>query len=212
MSREVARVNQQELDQGVPDSASWHQDFRDTAWVSALRKITHSTNVAGAQVFVGNLSPELVEGDVLCVFSQFGEIDDLVFPRDDKSGKPKGFCFIKFEDWRSTVLTVDNFNNAELLERALKVDHHRPLERVNAKTNKTVEQRLSEAQAGSSFRDVEGPYSFDAGVNLFARNEASSSGAGDWRAEREAAEKKRRKAEKKEKKKAKKHRSADNSA
>ena len=44
---------------------------------------------------MGNLALELVEGDVLCVFSQFGEIDDLIFPRDDRTGKPKGFCFIK---------------------------------------------------------------------------------------------------------------------
>ena len=30
--------------------------------------------------------------------------------RDRKSGKSKGFCFLAYEDQRSTVLAVDNLN------------------------------------------------------------------------------------------------------
>ena len=30
--------------------------------------------------------------------------------RDKKTGKTKGFCFLAYEDQRSTVLAVDNLN------------------------------------------------------------------------------------------------------
>ena len=45
--------------------------------------------------------------------------------RDRETGKSKGFCFLKYDDQRSTVLAVDNFNGALLLGRTLRVDHSR---------------------------------------------------------------------------------------
>lgn len=46
-------------------------------------------------------------------------------PRDPESHKPKGFSFLMYEDQRSTVLAVDNFNGAKVLGRTLRVDHVR---------------------------------------------------------------------------------------
>ena len=37
--------------------------------------------------------------------------------RDQKTGKSKGFCFICFEDQRSTVLSVDNLNGIKVSYR-----------------------------------------------------------------------------------------------
>ena len=34
--------------------------------------------------------------------------------RDKKSGKSKGFCFLCFEDQKSTILTVDNLNGSKV--------------------------------------------------------------------------------------------------
>jgi RNA-binding motif X-linked protein 2 len=48
---------------------------------------------------------------------------DLHMPRDKETGKPRGFCFLMYEDQRSTVLAVDNLNGAKVLERTLRVDH-----------------------------------------------------------------------------------------
>jgi hypothetical protein len=38
------------------------------------------------------------------------QVEDLHLVRDKGSGKSKGFAFVKYEDQRSTVLAVDNFN------------------------------------------------------------------------------------------------------
>ncbi|XP_067948572.1 RNA-binding motif protein, X-linked 2-like isoform X2 [Watersipora subatra] len=43
--------------------------------------------------------------------------------RDKKTGKTKGYAFICYEDQRSTILAVDNFNTSKILQRTIRVDH-----------------------------------------------------------------------------------------
>ena len=76
-----------------------------------------------AYVFIGGLSYDLTEGDVLTILSQFGEIVDINLPRDKATGKTKGFGFVMYEDQRSTVLAVDNMNGAQVLGRTIRVGH-----------------------------------------------------------------------------------------
>jgi RNA-binding motif X-linked protein 2 len=54
---------------------------------------------------------------------RWGEIVNLNLLRDKKTGKSKGFAFICYEDQRSTVLAVDNFNGITLAGRSIRVDH-----------------------------------------------------------------------------------------
>ncbi|KAJ9101211.1 hypothetical protein QFC21_003430 [Naganishia friedmannii] len=105
--REINRINQREIELGGDGTtASWHDDYKDSAYV-----------------FVGGLPFELTEGDVITVMSQFGEIVDINMPRDKETGQPKGFAFIMYEDQRSTVLAVDNMNGGTVLGRTIRVDH-----------------------------------------------------------------------------------------
>ena len=46
---------------------------------------------------------------------RYGEIVNINLVRDRKSGKPKGFCFLAYEDQRSTVLAVDNLNGFKVV-------------------------------------------------------------------------------------------------
>ncbi len=68
---------------------------------------------------------QLTEGDVITIFSQYGEVMDINMPREKDTGKKRGFGFIMYEDQRSTVLAVDNLNGAKVLDRMLRVDHVR---------------------------------------------------------------------------------------
>lgn len=67
----------------------------------------------------------MTEGDIIVIFSQFGEPVYLNLVRDKESGKSKGFAFLKYEDQRSTDLAVDNLGGATIMGRVLKVDHTR---------------------------------------------------------------------------------------
>ncbi|TFK25986.1 RNA-binding domain-containing protein [Coprinopsis marcescibilis] len=102
--REINAINEKELELGL--TASWHDEYKDSA-----------------RIFAGGLHSDLTEGDVITIFSQYGEILDINMPRDKETGKPKGFAFLMYEDQRSTVLAVDNLNGAKVLERTLRVDH-----------------------------------------------------------------------------------------
>jgi RNA-binding motif X-linked protein 2 len=88
--------------------ASWHADYRDTAYI-----------------YIGGLPFELSEGDVITIFSQFGEPAYINLIRDKETGKSRGFAFLKYEDQRSTDLAVDNLGGAVIMGRTLKVDHTR---------------------------------------------------------------------------------------
>jgi RNA-binding motif X-linked protein 2 len=88
--------------------ASWHADYRDTAYI-----------------YIGGLPFELSEGDVITIFSQFGEPTYINLIRDKETGKSRGFAFLKYEDQRSTDLAVDNLGGTVIMGRTLKVDHTR---------------------------------------------------------------------------------------
>ncbi|TFK94253.1 hypothetical protein K466DRAFT_657929 [Polyporus arcularius HHB13444] len=102
--REINKINEKELDLGI--KGSWHDDYKDSAYI-----------------FIGGLHRDLTEGDVITIFSQYGEVMDVNLPRDKETGKTKGFGFLMYEDQRSTILAVDNLNGAQVLDRTLRVDH-----------------------------------------------------------------------------------------
>lgn len=69
------------------------------------------------------------EGDVSTVFSQYGEIADVLLVtssdqmRDRKTGQSRGFAFVAYVDQRSTDVAVDNLNGVNICGRLIKVDH-----------------------------------------------------------------------------------------
>lgn len=91
---------------GIDTKNSWHNMYKDSAWI-----------------YIGALAYDLSEGDILAVFSQYGEVVNINLVRDRKTGKSKGFAFLCYQDQRSTALAVDNFNGIKLLNRVIRVDH-----------------------------------------------------------------------------------------
>ena len=106
--KSIARLNDAELAACTLPAASWHTDYRDTAYIH-----------------IGGLPFELSEGDVLLLFSQYGNPVHVNLVRDKDTGKSRGFAFLKYEDQRSCDLAVDNLSGASVLGRVLSVDHAR---------------------------------------------------------------------------------------
>ena len=160
--KEIMRINEEELRLGLSEERSWHAQYRGSAWV-----------------FIGGLAQRLTEGDVICVFSEWGEVEDLHLVRDDATGLSKGFAFLKYEDWRSTVLAVDNMNGVELLGRTLRVDHKLSYEPPKAKAERDANGRALPAEqrtvplpmeAGHAYKakELASDFNIAHGVNLFA--------------------------------------------
>ncbi|KAI3898957.1 hypothetical protein MKW92_011970 [Papaver armeniacum] len=50
-------------------------------------------------------------------------VGGIPYDLTEATGKSKGFCFLAYEDQRSTNLAVDNLNGATVLGRVIRVDH-----------------------------------------------------------------------------------------
>ncbi|KAL0832772.1 hypothetical protein ABMA28_000937 [Loxostege sticticalis] len=118
--KNVLKLSEREL--SGKSKTSWHDQYRDSAWI-----------------FVGGLPYDLTEGDVICVFSQYGEIVNINLVRDKETGKSRGFAFICYEDQRSTILSVDNLNGIKILGRTIRVDHCEQYRAPNADMSKIDE-------------------------------------------------------------------------
>ena len=64
--KNVQKYNDLELERGIAGTElSWHHQYKDSAWI-----------------FIGGLNYDLTEGDVVCVFSQYGEIVNVNLGED----------------------------------------------------------------------------------------------------------------------------------
>ncbi|CAL9101143.1 unnamed protein product [Musa textilis] len=104
--KRTQKINSTEAALGISEEASWHAKYKESAYI-----------------FIGGIPFDLTEGDLLAVFSQYGEVVDVNLVRDRSTGKSKGFAFLAYEDQRSTILAVDNLNGAKILGRIVRVDH-----------------------------------------------------------------------------------------
>lgn len=124
--KEIERITLAELEKGIPLHASWHSEYKNSNYV-----------------FVGNLDYQLTEGDVICIFSQFGQVEDCVLIRDKETGKSKGYGFVSYKQWESTVLAVENFNGTTILGRVIRCDHTKDYKppKVDPKDDEFKEER-----------------------------------------------------------------------
>lgn len=104
--QKILSMNEKELQQNVSDAASWHADYSDTSYI-----------------YIGNLHHDLKEDDILKIFSQYGNPTHVNLIKDKETGKSRGFCYLKYEDHRSCILAIDNFNGVKIFDRPLKIDH-----------------------------------------------------------------------------------------
>ncbi|XP_043997121.1 RNA-binding motif protein, X-linked 2 isoform X1 [Gambusia affinis] len=170
----INELNEREADLGIKEAVSWHSEYRDSAWI-----------------FVGGFPYELTEGDLICVFSQYGEIVNINLVRDKKTGKSKGFCFVCYEDQRSTILAVDNFNGIKIKGRTIRVDHvknYRPPK--DHEDIDDITKRLREDGCAPSEPAAAAPSEEDEQQDVPVK-----------KAKKDKKEKKKKKKEKKEKKK-----------
>eukprot|EP00922_Rhytidocystis_sp_ex-Travisia-forbesii_P022919 GHVS01033623.1.p1 GENE.GHVS01033623.1~~GHVS01033623.1.p1 ORF type:complete len:169 (-),score=27.25 GHVS01033623.1:216-722(-) len=129
----IKQLSETELQRNIPSESSWHRRYRESSYI-----------------FIGGLDVRLSEGDVVIVFSQWGEPVDVHLVRDKETGKSKGFGFLAYEDQRSTDLAVDNGNGMNLLGRNLRVDHaldYKPPEPEEEEEEGTKKERQHDGSA-----------------------------------------------------------------
>jgi len=79
-----------------------------------------------SNIFVGNLSFQTTQEDLLATFSQFGNVERVNIVTDRDTGQPRGFAFVEMTDAREAQTAIAQLNGAELNGRALNVNEARP--------------------------------------------------------------------------------------
>lgn len=127
--REIQKLNEKELARGTTQG-SWHDQYKDSAWVyvgglpyeltegdvicvmSQWGEVSDLTWKRHGSSCVISLKPvHLIPNVHISVVLQ---IEDLHLVREKDTGKSKGFAFVKYEDQKSTILAVDNFNGVKV--------------------------------------------------------------------------------------------------
>lgn len=80
------------------------------------------------RLFVGNLSYQTGENDLLDYFSQAGAVTSVNLMLDKMSGKSRGFAFVEFANAEDANRAIEQFHNQEFQGRSLTVNIARPRE------------------------------------------------------------------------------------
>ena len=77
-------------------------------------------------IFVGNLSFQTTQDQLLATFSQFGNVERVNIVTDRDSGQSRGFAFVEMSESRDADTAISQLNGAELNGRAMNVNEARP--------------------------------------------------------------------------------------
>src|SRR5438309_11918107 len=80
------------------------------------------------KLFVGNLSFNTTEGDILDLFKQAGNVSSCELIVDKFTNKSRGFAFVTMGTQEEATKAIADFNGKELDGRALTVNEARPRE------------------------------------------------------------------------------------
>src|SRR3989454_8161157 len=80
------------------------------------------------KLFVGNLSFNTTEGDVLDLFKQVGNVQKCELIVDKFTSKSRGFAFVEMGSQEEATKAIADLNGKELDGRALTVNEARPRE------------------------------------------------------------------------------------
>jgi len=84
---------------------------------------TRSQDV-GANLFIGNLDPEVDEKVLYDLFSAFGVIlQPPKIMRDQETGNSKGFAFVNYASFEASDAAIDEMNGQHLANRAITISY-----------------------------------------------------------------------------------------
>ncbi len=79
-------------------------------------------------IYVGNLSYQVTQDDIIAVFKEYGNVKQVQVPTDRETGRPRGFCFVEMESEAEETAAIEALDGAEWMGRNLKVNKAKPRE------------------------------------------------------------------------------------
>lgn len=87
-------------------------------------------------LFVGNISFQMTEGELNALFKPFGQVTRVHLATDRETGRARGFAFVEMPNDEEAVKAIAALNGTEVSGRSLKVNEARPkAERSSSRSN-----------------------------------------------------------------------------
>ena len=77
-------------------------------------------------IYVGNLSRDLNEGELREAFAAFGDVASASIIKDKFSGESRGFGFVEMPNKDEAIKAIESLNGKDLKGRNLKVNEAQP--------------------------------------------------------------------------------------
>ena len=77
-------------------------------------------------IFVGNLSFQTTQDELLATFSQYGPVERVNIITDRDTGQARGFAFVEMSDVEGAQRAIADINQHELGGRSLTVNEAKP--------------------------------------------------------------------------------------
>ncbi len=79
-------------------------------------------------IYVGNLSFQAEQEDLLDLFGQYGEVKQCSLPLDRETGRKRGFAFIEMSNDADEQKAIDDLQDVEWMGRMIRVNKATPRE------------------------------------------------------------------------------------
>ena len=79
-------------------------------------------------IYVGNLSYDASDEDLLAAFEGFGQVSSARVIRDKETGRSRGFGFVEMPNADEARKAIEGVNNKDIAGRPVRVNEARPRE------------------------------------------------------------------------------------
>lgn len=76
-------------------------------------------------IFIGNLSYNVIEGDLRYAFEAFGQVTAAIIKKDNQSGRSKGFGFVEMPNQAEAQSAIAALNGTAFKGRTITVNEAR---------------------------------------------------------------------------------------
>ncbi len=80
-------------------------------------------------IYIGNLSFQAEQEDLVDLFSQYGEVKKASLPLDRETGRKRGFAFVEMSQDADEQKAIDDLQDVEWMGRMIRVNKATPRER-----------------------------------------------------------------------------------
>jgi cold-inducible RNA-binding protein len=109
------------MPEGMPNEGGERDIDHNTGKVQEKRGQT-------MKIYVGNLSFNITEDEILAEFGTYGKVESVVIPSDKISGQPKGYAFVEMASKAEAEAAIAGLNGKTVKERPLVISESRPRE------------------------------------------------------------------------------------